>query len=427
MRPTVILHASRVPAPPTRFPWLTGLKVVQLQRVARATGIQSSGTKRELTQRIESTLSDHSHVLALENESSRPDWSLLSIDMGIQNLAFAHFHVPRVREQNDQMGRQGMRPVLTAWRRMKVSDIGGLDLEGKEKRRVPHGSGTSAPSEEMIQALSEGSANPSLSSSTSPPAASWKESFDPQVYAESAYTLVTTILSAYRPTHILIERQRFRSGGGSAVQEWTLRVGVFEGMLYAVLNALRRERGIELSDLQVQGIEPKRVVRYWEDHAVSEEREARSTEKDKEKEAARSIPGQGRVTAREVKKAKIDLVGRWIAESRQTMNFACVHGASTGQRMNLHAAGDSKLCLAAGRSSMLQTADAYLYKWCGGNTKENRKKKVSSSLEISRDIGKLDDLADCLLQGMTWLEWQRMRDRLVQDGDGIEALGMTKT
>ena len=36
------------------------------------------------------------------------------------------------------------------------------------------------------------------------------------------------------------------------------------------------------------------------------------------------------------------------------------------------------------------------------------------------EIGKLDDLADCLLQGMAWVQWERNR-RLVME-KGVQAL-----
>jgi len=181
-----------------------------------------------------------------------------------------------------------------------------------------------------------------------------KEGFCPARYASNAYTLVDKLLSAYKPTHILIERQRFRSAGGSAVQEWTLRVGVMEGMLYAVLYALKQERGGDVSRMEVHGIEPKRVVKYWIDRE-----------------------GGVKMSAREVKKAKIEIVGGFL-EGGRVFPEGGVRDLVAGYLKKLH--GEGK-----------------------GN-----------------GLGKLDDLADCLLQGVTWLEWEGMRGRLAREG--MEAL-----
>jgi cruciform cutting endonuclease 1 len=51
------------------------------------------------------------------------------------------------------------------------------------------------------------------------------------------------------------------------------------------------------------------------------------------------------------------------------------------------------------------TVKAYLERWSG---------KRSSDTQWR--IEKLDDLADCLLQGLTWLEWQVRRAHLAKDG-----------
>lgn len=387
MRLTAILRASRASNP--QFPWLAPLKVAQLQRIARATGIQSSGTKSVLAARVEAALCQQLSIPSQKKDSD--DWSVLSIDMGIQNLAFAHLRVPRA-----SAARAPSRPVLTAWYRLKVSEIGDLDLQSA-------GADTGAKidsidvSELVAVSESEVESTTSAHTVTTKPAAGLKESFSPDLYAAAAYVLITSLLSAYKPTHILIERQRFRSGGGSAVQEWTLRVGVLEGMLYAVLHALRHERGSELAGIEVQGIEPKRVVGYWEG---LDSDTARNSEEGVKK---------GRVSAREVKKAKIDLVGRWLSASIET-DVSAVE--DTQRELELGAAGEAKICLEADRPAVHDLAGAYLRKWRGEGTRKKRLFTAGSTSEV----GKLDDLADCLLQGVTWVEWQVMRERLAREG-----------
>lgn len=293
LSPTLFSIAPAAPAS-----WLTFLKAAQLQRIARATGIQSSGTKGELIRRIEAELqlqlpgpqnsqtaactspSAHTRVPSrpghgggktanTPHPSPRDQWSILSIDMGIQNLAFAHLRIPKSRSGAGS-GATSAVPELTAWRRLAVSEFAELDLA----------QGVELGGRSTSSSLSSFSEQPSLSPTpalekdnpSSPSEQKRKKlptpaaiPFSPPLYASHAYTLLTTLLSVYRPTHILIERQRFRSGGSSAVQEWTLRVGVFEGMLYAILHALQQERGGEFADVCVRGVEPKRVVRYWLD------------------------------------------------------------------------------------------------------------------------------------------------------------------
>lgn len=179
------------------------------------------------------------------------------------------------------------------------------------------------------------------------------------------------------------------------MQEWTLRVGVFEGMLYTVLYTLARQgfftgtnagtgAGDRLMVPLAKGVEPSRVVRYWEDRVLSP---SVSEEGEKKK----------RKTSKEGKKAKIDVVGGWLSDAGET--------AGSG--------GDISTSLSVGDDIELQnTVNAYLAKWQG-----KREKSRDKALEKKKkDIGKLDDLADCLLQGMTWLEWQIIRGRVVREG-----------
>ena len=321
--------------------WLTGLKSVQLQRVARATGIQSSGTNGVLTERIRDTLAP---CLLQSTEDTRngrmqggKPMSILSIDMGIQNLAFAHLKVPR--------SDQARKPELTAWRRLAMSEISSLDLNstsGVQALTVTRRTEDSLSKQKTKAQTTEDPIVEQIGQKIKE-----KESFCPALYAKNAYTLINTLLHTYNPTHILIERQRFRSAGGSAVQEWTIRVGVFEGMLYAVLHTLLQERS---SAIQIHGIEPKRVVKYW----IDKER------------------GGEKMSAREVKKAKIEIVGGWLED---------------------------------GRVGIEKDVQGLVGAYLGKLRKEGKS-----------EVGKLDDLADCLLQGVTWLEWEEMRARLGKDG-----------
>ncbi|KAJ5938753.1 hypothetical protein N7466_001887 [Penicillium verhagenii] len=323
---------------PEFLPWLPSLKSTQLQRIARATGIQSSGTKGVLLERIQSELRNYhfqaqaqaqaqAQSLSLsptQKSQTRKPWRILSIDMGIRNLAFAFMTVdcplskpaiqPGTMKGDDEaqipLQIQPSIPKLRAWKRLSVSDglLDLIDLTSPPQSSSP--SSSSNPDLSCITSDKEVEAE----KQTDKDKDKEKESYSPDKYASNAYTLITTLLSTYNPTHILIERQRFRSGGSSVVQEWTLRVGVFEGMLYAILHTLCMERGIPDSaqaGVLVEGVEPKRVVGYWDEIGAGNgdgDAGCGSDSGGKEKVKVK-------VNAREVKKAKMGIVGGWVEAS----------------------------------------------------------------------------------------------------------------
>ena len=309
---------------PATKSWLENLTISKLQRLAIAIGAPCSGTKAV---RIEGIRRATTNVATDHRPTSRP-LSLLSIDMGIRNLAFAHITARMRRAPSSPDYLQYEKPTLQVWRRLAVSEpIGVPDT-------VPPLTATG----DMLRS----------ESITAKPSALSKESFEPFDYAKHAYDLVNYMLQTYRPTHVLIERQRFRSGGGSAVQEWTIRVGVFEGMLYSVLRTLTEERKLQLS---VEPMQPPRVNRYWLENNLH--LPAREPKK---------------LVGREVKKAKIELVGGML------------EGADARVRVD----------------GQLRTFVADFVSTCQKTTKSQRGTIAGMS--------KLDDLADSLLQGLAWIE-----------------------
>ncbi|OJZ87197.1 hypothetical protein ASPFODRAFT_44830 [Aspergillus luchuensis CBS 106.47] len=400
-----------------KYPWLRPLKAKALQQIAQRTGIQSSGTKAVLVERLEGELAplinplhtqyDAENVGAPKKHTKRRNDNdngirLLSIDMGIRNLAFAVLHAPSLSSlissssstvssetgtpKDKSKSKEGNNTItLTAWKRLSIPDLCHAQQHYQHQRHVQEGTSSS---------LITTTTTTSPKSKSEETKAKAKEDFSPSLYARHAYTLITTLLSTYNPTHILIERQRFRTGGGSAVQEWTIRVGVLEGMLYAVLETVNSS-GLSSSGgkVQVYPVEPGRVSRFWGEGEEAGDVGDGYGEVGKKKK---------RKNVRDVKKMKIGLVRGWLSSLDSDSATAVGDGNGDGGRRVM-----------IGDDEVRKLADAFLEK-CEG--KRRIKKADGEDGEDSMDIGKLDDLADCLVQGVTWLEWQRMREKIVRDG-----------
>lgn len=430
---TTVTKLTRSSPPPSSFSWLQALKTKELQHIAQKTGLPSSGTKPVLLGALQDGLARHQRdheVVQIPKEKRNGKGNgnglrVLSIDMGIRNLAFAVLGVSGGVGFGDGMGSfldekkevkagGALELSLDAWRRVSLPLDRGFSVEeferyldsaasvsasasgsdSSDKLDTPIGKGrgkkpqTQSEDKAHTQAQTQEKAKGKEKEKE-------KESFSLPVYATHAHSIVTTLLERYNPTHILIERQRFRSGGGAAVQEWSLRVGVFEGMLWAVLHSLQQQKGAAASgdhgvvglSPKVIAIEPSRVGRFWVPPSSTSSSSSSSSSPSSSDEKKRN--GK-KSTSREGKKVKIDLVGSWLENS--------VFSTHDGDGVQ-------------------GWVDAYMAKW-KRSTGSKSKSKSTASGPNALEIGKLDDLADCLVQGVTWLEWERMKSRVVKDGFG---------
>lgn len=318
--------------------WLKASKRDELKEMAVAYGSPCSGTKEVLSRGLVDVL--YSAKDGRPPPVDAQDLSIVSIDMGIRNLAYCHLRfTSNAGKQLDTKNKKRRDISIGTWRRLDVSTgtVHGLEPE--------KAASTTAKTKLAREGDDEATSAP------------LKESFDPTSYAERAYALVSRILEEHRPTQVLIERQRFRSGGGPAVQEWTLRVGMFEFMLYATLHTLKAQ-GVHNSD--VVPVLPPMVNRFW----MSELEKGGSKIDSKPTSAA-------------MKRYKINQV-KAILES----------GEALGRHLELSGQAD-------------ELASEFLSKLNG-----NRRGAGTTS------IPKLDDLSDCLLQGLAWVSWQEGRQNL---------------
>ncbi len=173
----------------------TSLQDVKLLKDLRLIAFRC-GLRRELTKpKLLSHLQQH----VQRQEPPLQDARILSIDMGIKNFSYA---LLLYRTEPN---------VAQKYLRRQRYALGAHEIE--------YGSYSGARS---------------LANQQDPAA-----EYSNRSMASAASEIINEHLLVLKPTHILIENQRSRSAGSSAVSEWVLRVNKFEAMLFAILTELK--------------------------------------------------------------------------------------------------------------------------------------------------------------------------------------------
>jgi cruciform cutting endonuclease 1 len=345
-----------------------------LQQLASRCGLSTTGTKAILKERLTDAV--------LNTKPTTPSARILSIDLGLRNFAFSLFTIPPTSPLLDPSAPAPASPPPTT-----------LKPRGNQKAKDPPLITLHAWRHiDLVSTLTESLAP--LPTTTDTPSEAPAPTFTPSTLAPLTTTLILSQLLPLKPTHILIERQRFRSSSQATVLEWTLRVNTLESMLYASLTTIKTLNPA-IWDGELIAVAPKRVVRYLDGEGLLEGERAVGVLRGGVLEKVKEEGGQrlARFTAREQKKRKVKLLEELLEEGRVEVGSEEV-GAMVEVFREKYGKDTEK-----GEKG----AD-----WKAGRRgKKEKKKKGGAEGEEGATLTKKDDLSDCLLQGIVWLEWQR--------------------
>ncbi|KAL1898864.1 hypothetical protein Sste5346_003275 [Sporothrix stenoceras] len=356
-RKTVKKAAEKKLDAPAEDPRLPVLSLTALRDLAVLCGRNSSGTRAVLRADLEEAMDETPPTMT---EAKKSPQRILSIDMGVRNLAYCLLEMPSSPKGGHSV------PKLVAWERLSL--IGGPEKDESEESAAK------------------------LPAST----------FSPPSMATVAARLIRDRLLPLSPTHILIERQRFRSGGAAAVLEWTVRVNSLEAMLHGIFAYRQLEETASNTVQTVQAVSPQRASRFLL---------------------------QGGMGAGHAKELLPPRTGKTKEKNIKDAKEAFVAGL-------LRTPKSSKLVYDESTRGMV---DAFLIRWEAKQsrgrvkskdettkTKSDTKPKseVKPTVEALITLSKIDDLADCVAQGLIWIEWEG--NKAILRAKGAEDLLATK-
>jgi len=434
---------------------LLPLRAEQLKRLSFLCGLPVSGRKDELAARLAlacatgSTSSKPQQLPAKSRSVSGSQPVVLSIDLGIKNLAFSLLTpVASLRKLNaagvgaaDGGNITGPPAIeLHTWKRLSFLDP------------YPHSistSTTTTPSKQQNETVTNEEVDVETSTSI----------FSPPALAKTANTFLQETVLKLRPlpTHILIERQRWRSGGAAAIQEWTVRVNTLEAMLHASLRTLR-DLGVWKGE--VVPVTPERVGQFFllgSDSDPDKALKLKEAEEENEVEVeGEDIPASGErassrrkknktkpkktTTNAETKKAKIALLTRWLDEgdliirpaNAEAGNMVDAYRTAVNRTKSKRSSNtipnttSSSSKLKSKSKSKAKPASKEDVLLTQGEEEEEEEREGRGEREKGGEAlvkldKKLDDLTDSLMQGMVWLRWQENMALLRSEG-GVEKL-----
>ncbi|KAI1373809.1 Ydc2-catalyt-domain-containing protein [Hypoxylon crocopeplum] len=325
---------------------LPKFKSTQLKQLAFLCGVKSSGRKSELVERLATVANSRP-----TEPSSKQGQLILSVDLGIRNLGYSLLSPAA--------------PLLAPGHLSSADDL----------RRPPRIHLHAWQRRELVEQSADGRNDP--------------EQFSPASLAIATDRLVRRDLLPLKPTHLLIERQRWRSGGAAAIQEWTLRVNTLEAMLHASLRTLR-----ELGHWngEIMSVPPDRVTRFWPSPPLASGEAAPKTRTRRPAKAVVAKVGKEAKSQQNSKKHKIGVLANWLLQK-------------DGNEVVLPANRDTEDAIKHFRTRLAGV----------------RRSRLTD--DLVRDVGprKLDDLTDSLLQGVAWLKWEENKESLLGE-EGLTKL-----
>ncbi|GMM33094.1 cruciform cutting endonuclease [Saccharomycopsis crataegensis] len=320
-----------------------------LKQICGNCGLPSSGKKDLLVNTICDGILhlDDRDPLALKQskELGLPkDVRLLSIDLGIKNFSYCKFVLPK--------GDYNTVPEVYDWSKLNVFDY----YNNKSAQK---------PGEITATLIDD---------------------YTPNRFSEIAYHIATELVMAEEnPIDvILIEQQRSRTTGSSAVQEWTLRVNMLEHMLYSTLFTLKQSH-TGLNGLQLVTSSPKRMSDYFI-NCKNESHEENPTKRQKS-----SV----------IKRQRIKLVENWIDKiqfrrSEFPHNTPFIFQQTFGKKLKNNDP----------TPKVQKRQSKYIF-------------DLIMADKHMKGRQKSDDLVDSLLHGVSWFSWMKnrmiLRDILMND------------
>ncbi|QSL65724.1 hypothetical protein MERGE_000002 [Pneumocystis wakefieldiae] len=292
---------------------LQQLTLPQLRIIAIKCGILNKGNKLELIQRI---LQEISKTRLINNNFTLH--RILSIDVGIRNLAFSSIIVPSIIIKDSNLIYH--KPfVVDGWDKLSI-----------ESKKIDN---------KII-----------------------KKAYNPEEFSFLAYQLAKSLLKEFKPQTILIERQRYSTRGKNTVQEWIIKINMFENMLHSIFRCFKEEMIWDDQEADILSIDPAKISSFWlkknnilmKNFPINHNLSILIDSEDKKPNY------QSKTSTLRSKKEKIEIINSWL-KAGSIFDF---------------------------KNTQITAEDFLL------------KKKDKDKLKI-------DDLADSLLQGISWIVWEQ--------------------